>query len=195
MSTERTGESVYQNAENEAQEIAALIPAKGIPVEQRARQNTLVREKLIAASDLTLVGLMNDGHQLSRVELVRRLRQGEITQFQALFELMIPVPWSRIDPYNDKLFRLAYKFALERSSTVPQNDFIDASMQFMLNGVMRDSDFFEDILSFRPDIKEVMTAVEERLKKEGRGRRDLLPQIGESAERKRAARMNAESQR
>jgi len=64
---------LYAAAEREIQEIAALIPPKGIPVEERAKLNVQIRKKLPVTSDLAIVQLMLDGHDLSRREFLARM--------------------------------------------------------------------------------------------------------------------------
>lgn len=157
-------QTVYEVAEKEVGEISALIPLTGSPIEVRSALNTQIREKFPTVSDIALVWLTHSGHDLSRRELIARLRGKSITQFQSLIEIMMPVYFQRVDVMSDKLFKPAYELSLELVSSVSRAAIVDSATRFLQEGAFRDREFFENILSKRNDLDEIADETRARLK-------------------------------
>lgn len=141
-------------ARREEGEILDLIPPKGIPVEERARRNAIIREKLPLASDLTLVWLLQRGHQLSEREFYSRLKGQKVTQMEALFKLMEGYAYEQPDPLKN--FLLAHDNATRCALTTAQGEMVRVFIEYIRSPLEKQLWVFVKILSCRPDIEEIL---------------------------------------
>lgn len=78
----------YASAEAEVQGIRQFIPNKGVPVGERAKLNSVVRNRIASASDLA-ISILAPGHDLSRREFLRRMRDQSVQQMEAPLEYLL----------------------------------------------------------------------------------------------------------
>ena len=167
MTTERTNEDasfpadLYTTAGREVQEMVDIIPREGIPVEERAELNAIIREKLPVVSDIAVVQLMLNGHDLSRREFLSRLIEHRIQQPEALFMLMRDISYH--DVTRSKLFRQANQEAVRCVPLVSARRVVDRIEKFESSPMGRDDkEVFADMLSVHPQTDEIIRQFLER---------------------------------
>ncbi|GEM_PF-4658989 len=152
---------VYQIAQQQVQEIAALVPARGIPTEERARLNSEVRRLLPQASDLAVAQLMLRGHDLSRREFLRRLREQRITQLEAAFEVMESIAHTTLA--RSPLFMQAHAAAVRCAPTTSSERMVEIIDKAAGTAMERDDrEVFADVLSVHPEMDEILRLYGER---------------------------------
>jgi len=173
----------YQRAEMEVAEISVLIPPQGIRREERILRNALVRKKLPETSDLGVIRLMNNGHDLSRREFLKRLKDQRIQQIEALFRLMKRMSYEHF--FRPPLFVQAHQEAVRLAPTTSIQRIVEVVTRYEYSPMGRDDmGVFADILSVHPQMDEIVLLLSKERHRDAR----WLEDISIDAEGKRAAR-------
>lgn len=153
--------NVYEVSKAEVADIAKWIPPKGIPREERAKLNVVVREKIQGASDLTVAYLMRSGHDLSRREFLARLNSQRITQIEAPFEFMGDISYAYI--HRSELFQQAHREAVRCAPQTPVERMVDVIESFESTPMGRDDrNVFIDVLRVHPQREEILKGFRSR---------------------------------
>ena len=78
---------IREETEKERESFINLIPEHGIPREERIVKNSIVREKLPELSNYVIIDMAVWGHDLSRRELIKRLKEHQLN-LKELFLLL-----------------------------------------------------------------------------------------------------------
>ncbi len=153
--------TIYDAAKIEAAEIKSLIPPRGSSAEVRMVVNTQVRSRLSSASDIALAMLTFSGHDLSRREFLRRMRDHTIGQIEAPFLLMESVSISTV--HRDDNFQLAHQEAVRCAPAVESERMADLIERFQRSSMERDDRrVFADVLSVHQDMNQIVSLCLER---------------------------------
>ncbi len=153
--------TIYQTAQQQAGEISAFIPPRGIPVEERKKLNSQVRVLLPLASDLTIALLMLHGHDLSRREFLARLKEQRIEQMEAAFAVMENI--SRIYHYRNPFFTQLHESAVRCAPETSVDRMVDVIDKAVISPMSRDDrNVFAAVLSVHPQIDEIVDHFIER---------------------------------
>ena len=149
----------------QANTILGYIPGKGISIEERSDCNVLVRNLVSRANDLTLVYLaLERDHQLSRVELVKRLNENNFGLFP-LLKMFEHVNLRDSSKGRCNLQRLGFKNLSNSSLSASPTEVVESLFIFS-GGVLGEiSTVLERVLSNRPDAERISCLTVEKVEK------------------------------
>lgn len=162
MPAEHLNANIIQ-AQIEIGQIRSVFPTKGSPVEERARLNSVVREKLAEASDLAISQLTGLSHPLSRVEMIKRFRRGVppvalLPTISLINDLCSPGLYGG----NRILLDLAVDNIERYAPSAPTEEVVDVLEEFTSRIVGRDTDLLALALSLRPDAEDISQRIIEQ---------------------------------
>lgn len=154
----------FDQAQVQVNEITAVRPPRGVPVDQRAAANALVRERLGLASNLAVATLTARGHQLSRAEMIRRFRGEQPVELLPCVSLINTLCSTGLFRGNRVLVDLATDNIERYTPTAPQEEVVDVVGGFAVDIIGRDTSFLSLILSLREDPNAIYNEILNRVK-------------------------------